>query len=204
MTNTILLDQMNFRLRCFARLNLFALASVAILFLAVIPQAHAAGTAKPVKNRHMRKSSFYAQPVPIPAGCNLVHCRETAPIFYPLLDMVCPAKAGATCTYYVHLETQVRVSYQDTGLFRFLVDGQTPDPGPTDSNGFFEWLDNDPDSPIRTWEARSYAVVATVTNTQANQSHTIDVQIGCQDSDGNGTCSVTSGLSNLEVNVYTP
>jgi hypothetical protein len=205
MTTGILSNRANTEFNFLAKLNLLTLAVLtSFLFLAVAPQAHAAGTTKNVKNRRMRKSSFQAQPAPVPAGCNLVHCTNSVPIFYPALDMVCPAPAGATCTYYIHLESQVRVSYQDAGLFRFLIDGLAPDPGPTDAGGLFEWLDNDPDSPIINWDARSYAVVATVTNTEANQAHLIEAQIGCHDSDGNGTCSATSGLSNLEVNVYTP
>src|SRR5262245_5962957 len=143
MTTRILSNRANAEFDLLAKLFTLAVLT-SVLLLTLAPQAHAAGTSKSVKNRRMRNSSFQAQPAPIPAGCNLVHCTNSVPIFYPALDMVCPAKIGMTCTYYIHLESQVRVSYLDAGLFRFLIDGQPPDPGPTDTGGLFEWLDNDP------------------------------------------------------------
>jgi hypothetical protein len=46
--------------------------------------------------------------------------------------------------------------------------------------------------------------VATVKNAKANQVHPITVSVSCVDSNASGGCGVTTGFSNLEVNIYTP
>jgi hypothetical protein len=104
---------------------------------------------------------------------------------------------------YIHLESQDKVTVSDNGLFRFLVDGIAPKPGATDSNGLFRWVLNDPDSGTIDFEARSYSVVAKVTNTEDSQSHPVEVDIACQDETGDG-CSASMGLATLSIAEYKP
>lgn len=135
-------------------------------------------------------------------SCTSSLCENLGLVFEPSVAFIkCPHAAGGTCTYYLHLETQVSVSSLDTGVFEFLVDGVAPSPGPTDAMGFFAWDASDPNSSIL--QARSFAVVAQVTNSASNQTHSIEVQFGCIDTTGDG-CSATKGLTSMSIGLYTP
>jgi hypothetical protein len=184
-----------------ATLNMFVLAG--LLFLSAIPQAGAQTVTLP--NRALQNTSFQTQNVAVTATCAVANCTASRRIFKPVLSMICPVGANFTCTYYIHLESQDHfLSILDAGKFRFLVDGTQAVPGPGEGNGFFTWDNNDPHSDLAVPQDHSFAVVATVTNEVANQAHTIEVDIACTDTDASGSCTATSLLSSLEVNVYTP
>jgi hypothetical protein len=181
--------------------RLFALALATILVFAVLPQANAQVT---LLNRLLRNSDFQTEPNPISTGCGVVNCLAPPQLIFPVLNAVCPAAANATCTFYIHLETQAHLSQRDRGLFQFLVDAAAPVPGPTDPGGFFTWDDRDPDSAVAVPFAHSYAVTAIVKNSVANQAHQVTVSVSCFDTNASGACAVATGLANLEVNIYTP
>ncbi len=186
--------------------HLCALTAVtSVLLLATVPHAGAAGT-NPKHGGHKRAAQ--TRSTQQTQHCATRNCTATRAIFNKL-KMICPTAMHGTCTYYIHVQTQAQVSALDAGLFRFLVDGNPPPSGSgiggTDQNGYIRWVNTDPDSGIIKTDARSYAVVAEVTNdTLVNQPHTIEVFIGCTDTDSSGSCSVTSGLSSQTVDVYTP
>jgi hypothetical protein len=200
MTTTVLLNRV--RTQCgLAKLNLFVLAS--LLILSAIPPAGAQTVTLP--NRALQNTSFQTQNVAVTATCAVANCTASRRIFKPALSMICPVAANFTCTYYIHLESQDHfLSIFDAGKFRFLVDGAQAVPGPGEGNGFFTWDNNDMNSPTVVPQDHSFAVVATVKNEAANQAHTIEVDIACTDTDASGSCTATSLLSSLEVNVYTP
>jgi hypothetical protein len=130
------------------------------------------------------------------AGCTLaLGLTPGGPV-----SIVCPALAGQTCTYYVHLETQTQITAHDNGIFRFLIDGVAPTPGPTDTSGVVTWISSDPNS---TLEIRSYAVIGRVTNTVSSEKHAIEIDSGCRDEDGDG-CGATAGLSSIRIDVFRP
>ena len=185
-----------------AKLNLVALAVLAVtLFFSSVPRAGAQAT---LLNRRLAGTDFQTQPNPITASCNTMNCTAPPRRIFPLLNAVCPAGINGTCTFYIHLESQdLTLSQGDTGLFRFFVDGAPPNPGPTDPLGFFAWDNNDPFSATAEPASHSYAVVAIVTNAVPNQVHPIDVRVSCIDINAGG-CTVATGLSSLEVNIYTP
>ena len=135
-------------------------------------------------------------------SCTPSFCENLGVILTPsVVHIICPQPAGATCTYHIHLETQASVSANDSGVFQFLVDGVAPTPGPTDFRGFFAWDTADPNSTVM--QARSYAVVAQVTNSQANQPHSVEIEFGCVDETGDG-CSSTMGLASMSIALYKP
>jgi hypothetical protein len=78
-----------------------------------------------------------------------------------------------------------------------------PTPGPTDGTGLVRWVLNDPDSGSIEFEARAFGVVATITNSIANQNHPVEVDIACQDLTGDG-CTASMGFASLNIAVYTP
>jgi len=175
----------------------------ACVLLAVITETANAGTTT-LNGRNLKSANFQTQDDQILAGCIGAACTSPK-IFDPALGLVCPVAAGKTCTYYIHLESQVQVSAQDAGLFRFLVDGAAPSPGPTATDDSFTWLDNDPDSNVLShFEVKSFTVTAKVTNTTANQSHSIEVQIACSDTNADGGCAAKAGFAVLEVKIHTP
>jgi hypothetical protein len=131
--------------------------------------------------------------------CSGAGCQTTAVVF--TRPVSCPVKAGKTCTLYLHLEGNAYVSVSDLGLFRFLIDGIAPAPGPTDSNGDYSFAGFDPNSTSSS--ARSFAVVGKVKNTSDNELHSIEVDIGCADTNSDG-CMGIMGFSSLSTGVFTP
>jgi hypothetical protein len=171
------------------------------LFLLVLLASNA--NAGALLNRTLKSTSFQTQDAMVLAACIANACTTPA-IFSPAMNVTCPAKAGKTCTYYIHLESQVQVTPQDTGLFYFLVDSAAPTPGPTGTDGSFAWLTSDPDSNLTDHvEIKSHTVAATVTNSSLNQTHAIEVRIGCANGTGN-PCEARSGFASVEVKVFTP
>jgi hypothetical protein len=187
-----------------AKLHLLALATLAaILSVASVPKASA--QAVTLLNRTITNTDFQTQNTAVSAGCSVANCTAVPQPIFPVLRAVCPALAGKTCTYYIHLESQDHfLSPLDAGLFQFLVDGAPPNPGPTFGPGFFTWNNNDPTSPTAVPQSHSYAVTARVKNKVDNQPHAIRVSVSCIDTNASGACTAATLLSNLEVNIYTP
>ncbi|MCU1304085.1 MAG: hypothetical protein JWQ87_4369 [Candidatus Sulfotelmatobacter sp.] len=155
-----------------------------------------------IRNLTLVSTAFRTSAGPVTVSCTPSLCENLGVIVTPsVVHIVCPQLAGATCAYYIHVETQASVSANDSGIFQFLVDGVAPTPGPTDFHGFFAWDTADPNSTVM--QARSYAVVALVTNSQANQSHSVEVEFGCVDETGDG-CSSTMGLASMSIALYRP
>ena len=152
-------------------------------------------------NRVLQKTTFMVSTSTVPAICSTSGCLASTPVFSKSVQ--CPRPAGQSCTFYLHLESTVNGTALDNELFKFLVNGVAPIPGPTDSNGFARWDLSDPDSGAIQGEARSFAVVAKVRNSSANQSHAIEVDIACEDETGDG-CSAAMAFASLNIAVYTP
>jgi hypothetical protein len=164
--------------------------------------AHAPAAPANIRNLTLVSTAFRTSAGPVTVSCTPSLCENLGVVLTPsVVRIVCPQPAGATCTYYIHLETQASVSANDSGVFQFLVDGVAPAPGPTDFRGFFAWDTADPNSTVM--QARSYAVVAQVTNSQANQPHSIEVEFGCVDETGDG-CSSTMGVASMSIALYKP
>jgi len=160
--------------------------------------------AQALLNRTLKNTSFQTQDAMVSAAC-LGNLCTTPVIFSPVMNVTCPANPGKTCTYYIHLESQVQVTPHDTGLFYFLVDKAAPTPGPTSTDGSFAWLTTDPDSNLTDHvEIKSDTVAATVKNTSLNQTHAVEVRIGCANTTGSGACQARSGFASVEVKVFTP
>jgi hypothetical protein len=153
-------------------------------------------------NRKLQFTTFQAGTGnPVEAACSTAGCLTTAAVFTRPIE--CPVSSGQTCTFYLHLEGQALVNSNDTGLFRFLIDGVAPVPSQTNTDGTVSFDSNDPTSG-GSFSARSYAVIAKVKNTTKNQLHMIEVDIGCQDLTDGGGCFAELGFRTLSTSVYTP
>jgi len=176
------------------KLRVLTVALIATMWSFAVPRADAAGT-------HHHRSSMRTRNTTSKKSCTGTNCSALAPIV-PALKVVCPFHATDTsCTYVVHLSSQAQVSALDAGFFRFIVDTVPLTGGGADPNGYVTWINNDPDSGTVTWDARSYEVSFTITDTAENASHTIEVDYGCTDTDANGSCSTMSGFTTLVVDV---
>jgi hypothetical protein len=160
-------------------------------------------TTTSLTDRTLRETNFFVigQDLAVQAQCTTDGCQATAPVFTP--EIVCPGAAGKTCTFYIQVSAQVSETPNDFGQYRFLVDGVPPLQYQTDSQGYFNWEQQNPNSGSGIWEARSYAVVASVTNDVASQKHSVEVDIACFDTTGDG-CIGAFGFGNLRVDVLTP
>jgi hypothetical protein len=150
-------------------------------------------------NRTLQRTTFQANSSGTEATCSGSGCQATAVVFTRPIS--CPVKTGKTCTLNLNVVGQVSVSTNDDGLFRFLVDGVAPVPGPTDPKGYFSWDSFDPNSTVES--ARSYAVSAEVKNTSDNQLHSVEVDIACADETGDG-CTAVMGFASMSTGVFTP
>jgi hypothetical protein len=175
----------------------------ATVALAIAPRAKAAPAF--LANRKLM-NNYFATNVGVNAACAPAGCLSAPiPLFVPpALPIVCPGGVGATCTFYIHLETDDGLTIGDQGIFQFLVAG-VPVPGPTFAGGMFLWDNNDPNSALAVPFSHSYAVTAAVTNTAVNQAWPVTVSLMCADNAGTPAgCSATTFLANLEVHVYRP
>jgi hypothetical protein len=154
-------------------------------------------------NRTLVASQFFVNntDLAVEAQCTTGGCQATAPVYTPTIT--CPGPVSQTCTYYVQVAAQVSVTPNDFGEYRFLIDGTPPVHYQTDLSGYFNWVQQDPNSGLGVWEARSYAAVATVTNRTANQAHRVEVDIACYDVTGDG-CIGAFGFGDLRVDVFRP
>lgn len=187
-----------------AKFRLLAVAAVAaILYLTVVPKANAGPVILP--KRKLVYTWFETNNLLVNAACTTAGCTSPNTPLFPALNIVCPAAAGSTCTFYIHLETNDSLTVSDQGRFQFLVGGAPPNPGPTSPGGFFTWDNLDPNSATAFPFSHSYAVTATVTNTVVNQAWPVAVNLSCVDNAGTPAgCLAATMLSNLEVGVYLP
>lgn len=154
-----------------------------------------------VGNRALQRTAFQINPDYITATCSEIGCRASKTLFTRTLQ--CDGASGKTCTFYLHLDSQLGVSNFDTGEMVFLVDGVGPAPGPGGSDGAVSWTEDDPNSGDTYLQVHSFSVVAFVTNQTTNQQHNIQVGIRCDDINSDG-CNTDAGFATLQAVVYTP
>jgi len=159
--------------------------------------------------KHVLKGTYFdVRSTGASASCGTANCSAFAPLF--MENIVCPKVAGAACTYEITIQSQNRAGSNDgtlgeEGVYQFFVDGAAPNPGPVSAScACYAWSGGSQkfSLPIR---GTSYAVTATVTNATANQAHSIAVNIGCNEIQGNASgCFAGSGFANLSIAVYAP
>jgi len=166
---------------------------------------HSGSDAKPLR---LWGTFFDANSFPGTAGCQSVACEEFEQIFAE--QVVCPVEKGDSCTFQITIESQNRTAANDflpgeDGLYQFNVDGAAPSPGPVDTLGgcnCYSWSLHQPNSGA--FIGTSYGVTATVTNTTNRQKHSVEVGIGCAETQGDTSgCYAGTGSANLQVAVYT-
>jgi hypothetical protein len=176
-------------------------------FLGTQPAGRSAASAPLVK--HLLKGTFFdTSSTGASASCSSAGCTAYAPISSE--SIVCPKLAGGTCTYQVTIQSQSIAGSNDNtkgeeGVYQFLVDGVAPNPGPVGAGcACYTWSGSSRQFSL-TVRGTSYAVTATVKNTIDNQSHSIGVNIGCNEVQGNTSgCFAGSGFANLSIATYTP
>jgi hypothetical protein len=153
-----------------------------------------------VGNRALQRTAFQVNTALVAAQCRTSRCSTTTPLFVRTAQ--CDGPIGKTCTLYLHVDSELNITNSAFGVFKFLVDGTPPIPGPTGTTGLVVWQGQNPSSGGVT-ETRSFSVVAYVTNTTTNQQHDIEIDIGCTDTVGDG-CEGDAGVATLQAVVYTP
>ncbi len=188
----------------------FVLASVLASSLGIMKGTGTAQTAAPdALIKHVLKATYFDASSPgASASCGSAGCSAFASIYAE--SIACPQPAGATCTYQITIQSQSRAGSNDgkfgeEGVYQFFVDGATPQPGPVSAScSCYTWSGGSQkfSLPVR---GTSYAVTATATNATAGQSHSIAVNIGCNELHGNASgCFAGSGFANLSISVYAP
>ena len=187
------------------------LAMAAILLVATTPAVSAqtsdAGNpvAPPPSNavlngRKLISSVFETNSTGVSDSCGTSGCTAVKSLL-PTVNLPCPGAVGQTCTFSIHVESPNQISDVDQGLYRFLVDGVPPTPGPVANGGFYKFVESDPNSSDT--QPGSAAVVAVVTNNAANQVHHATVSFGCKDITGDG-CFAFAALSIARIDTFQP
>jgi hypothetical protein len=125
-------------------------------------------------------------------------CQAIATIF-PAAGISCPGAIGAHCTVTLELNTTAEISDLDQGLYHFGVNGLPPTIGPVDSEGFYKFVESNPNSSATS--SHSALIVATVTNSSVNQIHQVTVGFACKDTTGDG-CFGFAALSSLRIDIF--
>jgi hypothetical protein len=120
-------------------------------------------------------------------GCDYP-CPD-AGAFRPLvtpLEVTCPARAGETCTFAVHVDAAIRAANGSEGAFKYVGDAQTTVPYSTVPQvGFYMWTEGGTNGAA---VSASYTFVALVNNTKDNQKHHVEIDFGCFSQGGEGSC----------------
>ena len=127
-----------------------------------------------------------------------------------------PTYEGGSCTFQITISSENSASSNDdpptngeSGQYRFSVDGAAPSPGPVGTLPLYE-CSNCYEFYYSTsynseYIADSTSVTAVVKNTGNRQKHTVELDIGCVESNSNATgCTASATALNLRVEVYMP
>jgi hypothetical protein len=193
-------------------------AGLALVALSLV--ATPASTAQTViNNETLVTTTFVVNKTSATARCKNTGCRAKTQMFAPI-PVTCPAATGHTCTFHISLDAKVLVSFHcgsqgcfgsgPQGSYQFLVDDAAPTIGPTDGNGSYIFENgvftssDDLKGALKTRQSYPASVLAAVTNSGSN-SHTIVVNVGCQDTKGTTLgCEATSHWSTMRVDVFEP
>jgi hypothetical protein len=173
------------------------------------PTRQASGQVPASLTKHVLKATYLDTFSSVAsASCSSAGCSAYAPIFSE--SIACPKPAGGQCTYQVTIQSQNNAGSNDNsvgeeGVYQFFVDGVAPNPGPVGSScSCYTWSGASRNFSFSI-RGTSYAVTSTVTNTTNNESHSIAVNIGCSEIQGNTSgCFANTGFANLGVATYTP
>lgn len=166
-----------------------------------------------ISNEKLATTTLVVNKSVVTADCATVGCSARKRILTSI-PVTCPASLGQTCTFHIEFDAKAQVyiictpgclgSSGSTNAFQFLVDGSAPLPGPTDDEGNYIFSRYSYSYSTRPAGAPYVAsVVATVTNS-SSQNHTIDVNLGCEDTLKYGGCQVTANWSTMRVDVFEP
>ncbi len=176
----------------------FALALAVVVIGGVPARAQAAPAKALVK--HVLIGTYYHATSGGTTSCATQGC--TAIVNVSSVKIPCPGAAGVQCTYEVDIAAQSNMETPGEGLYQFLIDGAPPNGGGTDLKGFWIWGISGPSGPGPMSGSAAYSVNSQVTNTSANQVHSIVVNLAC--TLGNPGCTVNSGQTSLTVRVLKP
>ena len=193
----------------YSRMAGFALAA-AVLFATITMTAQTV-----ISNETQVTTTFVVNKADVIAKCGKLGCTAKTPMLKSI-PVTCPAAIGQTCTFHIALDAKVSLTFpcggectgpSPTTSYQFLVDGLAPTIGPTDGEGDYLFARNvqtdSQSSPYFSRQSFTASVIATVTNTNSN-NHTIDVNIGCHDTVGDGGCEAVAHSSTMRVDVFEP
>jgi hypothetical protein len=156
-----------------------------------------------LKKEVLKASYFDSSAADVFAYCVSAGCFATTNIYTE--NLTCPGSVGKTCTYEVVIDSQVLSSgfskpTGEEGLYQFLIDGAVPNGGGT-LGSYYLWQNGGPSFLF----TASHSVHGQVTNSAANQAHSVVVNVECSEilSDPAG-CYAESNNASLTVRVLTP
>ncbi len=134
------------------------------------------------------------------AGCQNTGCTATTPLV-PSVSVTCPRPAGADCIFVLTPVAEVygQVFFSSPraimGFFKPNVSGAAA-AVQQEFDFFFAQLS--PDT-LLVPEVATFTFVIPVTNTVANQSHSVTVNLGCTDVSSIGACDVQTNGGGVDV-----
>jgi hypothetical protein len=204
-------DEMGFTHQ-YSRIAGFALTAAA-MFTTITTTAQTV-----ISNETLVTTTFVVNKTVTTVKCGKRGCTAKTPMLKSI-PASCPAALGQTCTFHIAFDAKVALTFpcaeedclgpSPTTDYQFLVDGLPPTIGPTDAQGDYLFARNvetySHTLPLPEFSRQSFpaSVIATVTNTNS-KNHTIDVNIECTDTNGEGGCEAIARWSTMRVDVFEP
>jgi hypothetical protein len=150
--------------------------------------------------KHVLIASYYnANATSIFASCSGSGCFSGPTPVY-LESIPCPGATGVKCTYEVAMAAETTVDPGNAGFYQFLIDGAGPNGGGTEAGGYYPWENQGAGGTY----SSAYTVTSQVQNTSSNQSHSIAVNVACEDTSFSGSCSGGVIFTSLTIRVLKP
>ena len=190
--------------------NLFPRVILAVSLIVLLSTAAAKGQIV-LSNETLATTTFVVNKESALVNCTQAGCKAEKAILKSV-PVSCPAPNGKTCTFHISFDAKVAVGLPcggqgclgtsgATNYFRFLIDGSSPNPGPTDEHGLYRFGVNvmsETNYPAR----QPYA--ASVLGTVTNGDHLIDISLRCVDTLKFYGCKAEAFNSTLRVDVFMP
>jgi hypothetical protein len=179
-----------------------------LLSVSVFLSAIAADAQTIIQNERLVNTTLVVVTNKVIAVCGAEQCQAARPLL-DAIPVTCPGGPGQVCTLHVVLDAKVSMPRNNgnagsKGFFQFLIDGATPDLGPTGKNGVYpieQYVISDGGN-FASRQTFAASILATVTNSSSDQ-HTVSVKIGCEDTSSTFFgCEIDSHPGTMRIDAF--
>jgi hypothetical protein len=169
-----------------------------------------------IVTKSLDRTAFWVQPNLVSASSSMCDgCFALTPLFNVpgLVGLRCLQPAGTKCIYHISVESTITLASHDffpitcLAAIRILVDGHAATPGPGGTSGpgtvpvggelgVFEETVSPTSPPPSDFRPHTVSTIAVVTNTVANQLHSITIDLYAS---GDGVATASGSIATIQV-----